>query len=113
MASYLLGLKLTSSSLKTNARWKSLSLLWAQLLDVVEIELQMERLRLYGKEYLLETNNGFNHLHGALKGFDKKVWKAKTLLKESEVSLILSYESKDMEEGYPGNLKPQVTYTLK
>ena len=64
------------------------------------------------KEYLLETNNGPNHLHGGLKGFDKKVWKAKTLLKESEVSLILSYESKDMEEGYPGNLKAQVTYTL-
>jgi len=65
-----------------------------------------------GKEYLLETNNGSNHLHGGLKGFDKKVWKAQTHLKASEVSLILSYESKDMEEGYPGNLKAQVTYTL-
>jgi len=62
--------------------------------------------------YILAANNGVNHLHGGLKGFDKVVWDAKTIVNDSTVSLELSYLSKDMEEGYPGNLKTKVTYTL-
>ena len=64
------------------------------------------------REYTLAVNNGVNHLHGGLKGFDKVVWDAKTVLSDSTVSLELSYMSKDMEEGYPGNLKTKVTYRL-
>ena len=64
------------------------------------------------QEYTLAVNNGVNHLHGGLKGFDKVVWDAKTNVNDSTVSLELSYLSKDMEEGYPGNLKTIVTYTL-
>lgn len=64
------------------------------------------------KEYTLAVNNGVNHLHGGLKGFDKVVWDAKTIISDSTVSLELSYLSKDMEEGYPGNLETKVTYTL-
>lgn len=64
------------------------------------------------KEYKLAVNNGVNHLHGGLKGFDKVVWDAKTIISDSTVSLELSYLSKDMEEGYPGNLETKVTYTL-
>ena len=64
------------------------------------------------QEYTLTVNNGVNHLHGGLKGFDKVVWDAKTNVNDSTVSLELSYLSKDMEEGYPGNLKTIVTYTL-
>ena len=64
------------------------------------------------QEYTLAVNNGVNHLHGGLKGFDKVVWDAKTIISDSTVSLELRYLSKDMEEGYPGNLETKVTYTL-
>jgi aldose 1-epimerase len=65
-----------------------------------------------GEAYTLAVNNGENHLHGGLKGFDKVVWDAKTIVNDSTASLELSYLSKDMEEGYPGNLQTKVTYTL-
>ena len=64
------------------------------------------------REYTLAANNGPNHLHGGLKGFDKVIWDAKTIVSDSTVSLELSYLSKDMEEGYPGNLETKVTYSL-
>ncbi len=67
------------------------------------------RFKLDGVEYKLAVNNGENSLHGGLKGFDKKVWKAR---QASADSLELSYLSKDGEEGYPGNLSVIVTYTL-
>tara|TARA_R110000796_G_scaffold67449_5_gene154843 strand:- start:100285 stop:101469 length:1185 start_codon:yes stop_codon:yes gene_type:complete len=66
-----------------------------------------------GTTYTLATNDGENHLHGGLKGFDKVVWNASEETDDDSVSLILSYLSKDMEEGYPGNLEVTVTYTLK
>jgi aldose 1-epimerase len=67
-----------------------------------------------GQTYTLATNNGVNSLHGGLKGFDKVVWK----VKEAEVGehgpeLELTYFSRDGEEGYPGNLSVQATYTLR
>lgn len=65
-----------------------------------------------GIQYQLNVNDGSNHLHGGAKGFDKVVWNASELKTDSTASLILSYLSKDMEEGYPGNLETKVTYTL-
>ena len=70
------------------------------------------KFKLDDQEYTLVANNRPNHLHGGLKGFDKVVWGAKTIVNDSTVSLELSYLSKDMEEGYPGNLETKVTYTL-
>ena len=64
-----------------------------------------------GKQYTLATNNNANHLHGGNKGFDKVVWDA-TPATDNTPSLTLNYLSKDGEEGYPGNLKVQVKFTL-
>jgi aldose 1-epimerase len=72
------------------------------------------KFNLDGKTYTLATNNISNHLHGGIKGFDKVVWKATPNTDYTEgSSLKLSYLSKDMEEGYPGNLTVEVLYTLK
>ena len=65
-----------------------------------------------GKEYKLASNNGVNSLHGGLKGFDKRVWKAGDINTDSISSIKFTYDSKDGEEGYPGNLHAEVVYTL-
>ena len=63
-----------------------------------------------GKEYQLAKNNHNNSLHGGYKGFDKAYWQIEK--REAEGSLQLTYFSKHMEEGFPGNLAITVTYTL-
>jgi aldose 1-epimerase len=66
-----------------------------------------------GKDYSLEVNNGENALHGGQKGFDKVVWNQRPFINEiEEECLELTYLSVDGEEGYPGNMKVKVTYTL-
>lgn len=63
-------------------------------------------------EYQLATNDGPNNLHGGVKGFDKVVWNATEIKGDSTAALVLTYLSKDMEEGFPGNLETKVIYTL-
>lgn len=67
---------------------------------------------LNGVEYILAKNDGPNHLHGGLKGFDKVVWKAQAYDTGGVAGVLLHYESPDGEEGYPGNLSAEVRYTL-
>ncbi len=63
-------------------------------------------------EYKLETNDGENHLHGGVLGFDRVIWDAEAIDCENP-AIKLSYLSKDGEEGYPGNLEVAITYSLK
>ncbi len=65
-----------------------------------------------GVEYSGVINNGKNHLHGGTEGFDKKVWNVEIFESENNVGLKCSYSSPDGEEGYPGNLNVNCTYTL-
>lgn len=65
-----------------------------------------------GKTYTLATNNMGNHLHGGLRGFDRALWTA-TPVEGEEPALLLTHLSEDGDEGYPGNLTVQVTYTLQ
>jgi aldose 1-epimerase len=62
-----------------------------------------------GKEYQLATNDGLQHLHGGIEGFDKKIW----TVEDSDASkAVFSYVSPDGEEGYPGQLTVYCSYFL-
>lgn len=65
-----------------------------------------------GKEYQLAKNNGENSLHGGTEGFHRVVWTAEEFKGGDTATLKLKYVSKDMEEGFPGNLTVYVTYGL-
>jgi aldose 1-epimerase len=70
------------------------------------------RFTLDGQTYQLATNNGPNHLHGGVKGFDKLVWKAEPLDRDGRAGVVYTLSSPDGDEGYPGALDVRVTYTL-
>ena len=63
--------------------------------------------------YTLARNNGPNHLHGGVKGFDKVNWRVEQIIEDTnQVGVSLNYVSADEEEGYPGTLEARVTYLL-
>lgn len=64
-----------------------------------------------GEKFTLAKNDGENNLHGGIEGFNKKIWNVEEV-NLAEPSLILTAESKDFEEGFPGNAKIKVTYTI-
>lgn len=68
------------------------------------------RFSLAGKVYALAVNNGPNHLHGGLVGFDRRCWTVEEYVRDR---VVLSLVSPDGEEGYPGTLRVVVTYALE
>lgn len=70
------------------------------------------RFELSGKTHALATNNGANHLHGGVEGFDKKLWQAMPRSTAKGPAVELELVSPDGEEGYPGRLVAKVVYTL-
>jgi aldose 1-epimerase len=68
------------------------------------------RFTIDGQTYTLAANNGPNHLHGGVTGFDKVVWKVEPVA--GRTAIVLSRRSPDGEEGYPGNLDVRITYEL-
>ncbi|PFP31365.1 galactose-1-epimerase [Bacillus sp. AFS073361] len=67
---------------------------------------------LEGTTYHLAKNNNDNHLHGGIKGLDKVIWNTEVVEEKDSLTLVFTYLSKDGEEGYPGNLKMKISYTL-
>jgi aldose 1-epimerase len=65
-----------------------------------------------GVEHQLPLNNGPNSLHGGTDSFDKRLWSATPVFGDHTVGLRLSLDSPDGDQGYPGNLHVEVTYTL-
>jgi aldose 1-epimerase len=70
------------------------------------------RFELDGTAYTLATNDGANHLHGGVAGFDKKLWKATPRLSDRGPAVDFEVVSPAGDEGYPGTLTARVTYTL-
>jgi aldose 1-epimerase len=70
------------------------------------------KLTVDGQTIALAQNNNGNHLHGGLRGFDKRVWASEAVRTESASSVRFTYVSPAGEEGYPGTLSVVVTYTL-
>lgn len=73
-------------------------------------QIKDSKFTLNGKEYKLADNCGANNLHGGIVGFDKKVWEAEPLPAENAIRFTL--HSKDMEEGFPGNVEAHVKMKL-
>lgn len=70
------------------------------------------RFTLDGRDYTLETNDGPNHLHGGVRGFDKQLWEVIEVVSGAEARVVLRHVSPDGAGGYPGRLTTTATYTL-
>src|SRR5205814_10265162 len=70
------------------------------------------RFTIDGRTFQLATNNGPNHLHGGVKGFDKVVWRGEPFERDGNVGVVFRHTSPDGDEGYRGTLTATVTYTL-
>jgi aldose 1-epimerase len=70
------------------------------------------RFALDGQTFQLATNNGPNHLHGGVKGFDKQLWQGEPFDRDGSTGVTYRLVSRDGDEGYPGTVNARVTYTL-
>ncbi len=70
------------------------------------------RFALDGVTYQLAHNDGENHLHGGVRGFDKRLWRGEVLTEDAQPAVAFRYVSEDGEEGYPGRLDVVVSYVL-
>ncbi|MDR2697550.1 MAG: galactose mutarotase [Holophagales bacterium] len=99
----------------TFAEWKAGNPYFGAIIGRYANRIAKGRFELGGKTYDLVKNNGANALHGGpIFGFHNVIWEAEELFENggNPCGLRLLYSSKDGEEGYPGNLKVRVTYSL-
>lgn len=70
------------------------------------------RFTLDGVEYQLGQNDGDNHLHGGFQGFDKRVWNMTPFVNQNAAGVRMTLTSPNGDQGYPGELKATVVYSL-
>ncbi|MEP6956512.1 MAG: PQQ-dependent sugar dehydrogenase, partial [Chthoniobacterales bacterium] len=100
---------LTTDSLEKYERFNGAAAIIGRVVNRIE----SAQFKLDGATYQLAANEGRNTIHGGRKGFAQSVWMVEAApVKEHESSVKLTYLSKDGEEGFPGNMKTTVTYTL-
>ncbi len=75
-------------------------------------QIKDSKFSLNGKEYALAANCGPNNLHGGSVGFDKKIWDTKVIDTPTQAGVSMSLVSKDLEEGFPGNVNVKVDFVL-
>lgn len=93
----------------TLEEYKNSSLFFGATIGRIANRIGGAAFRLNGKEYPVAKNDGENHLHGGLAGFDKKNWE---ITGRTDCSAVFSLTSPDGEEGYPGNLKVSVSFSV-
>lgn len=69
--------------------------------------------KLGNQQYLLTQNDGGKHcLHGGYPSYDKVLYEARTFKNSQEAGIVFSRTSPDGEQGFPGNLQTEITYSL-
>jgi aldose 1-epimerase len=94
-------------------QYESQSPYFGALIGRVANRIAKGQFTLNGKTYELAINNGPNHLHGGLKGYDKRIWNARPIELADAAALELSLTDRDGTEHYPGTVPVKVTYTLR
>jgi aldose 1-epimerase len=97
---------------KDPSKYKENSPYFGVIVGRVAGRIKDAQFELEDQTYTLVKNNGNNHLHGGLKGFSNVVWAGKIIDTEQKAVVQFAYISRDGEQGYPGTLQMQVTYTL-
>ena len=94
---------------KSMDEWQNKETYFNAVIGRVANRIKDGKFTLDGVAYQLPVNNGTNSLHGGVHGFNEKVW---DITAQSAYSVSLRYIAADGEEGYPGRLTVDVTYTL-
>ena len=102
-----------SCNLATVEEYQTVRPFFGSLIGRYGNRIKLGKFTLDGKEYTLPITDKPNALHGGVKGFDQKIWKARAGADVNGAFLFLQYTAQDGEEGYPGKLDVTVIYSLK
>ena len=82
------------------------------LIGRVANRIRAGRFTLDGSQYNVAKNDGANSLHSGPSGFERRIWQASSATSSDSVSLTLTLQSPEGDQGYPGEVTVRVTYTL-